>query len=68
MFRGTGISHSNLLGADLSGVDIRGARLVYVENLECHQLNSAKIDRKTKLPDHIQITWISGSDFECAEI
>tara|TARA_Y100001960_G_scaffold326661_1_gene411447 strand:+ start:2411 stop:2563 length:153 start_codon:yes stop_codon:yes gene_type:complete len=36
--------------------------------LRIDKLNSAKIDRKTKLPDHIQITWIPGSDFKCAEI
>ncbi|MEE9143656.1 MAG: pentapeptide repeat-containing protein, partial [Candidatus Binatia bacterium] len=52
------LNGANLLGADLGGAnlpgaDLRGANLEEVENLTQQQLNEAKTDEKTILPDYL---------------
>lgn len=66
------ISEANLSGAIFSGADLSdaylcGADLSDAVNLTCGQIELARIDRNTKLPDNIKIAWISDTAYECEE-
>ncbi len=66
------LSEATLKGANLEDADFTEAYLCGVDlsetrNLTCDQLELAYLDRETRLPDHIQITWLSDSAFECCE-
>ena len=50
---GANLSGSNLSGAYLSGADLSGADLVQVKNLTREQLDKAKTDEMTILPDYL---------------
>ena len=71
------LSRSSLIGANFAGAKLEdadftdaylcGVDLSQVLNLTCDQLELANLDRDTRLPDYIQITWISDTTFECKE-
>jgi len=42
-------------GADLSGA----------KNLTCEQIQSATIDKETKLPNYIKVTWADDDTYTC---
>ena len=71
-FNSAVLSEANLNGANLEDADFTEAYLCGVDlsqtlNLTCDQLDLAYLDRATRLPDHIQITWLSDTAFECKE-
>ncbi len=60
----TDLTFARLDEANLSGADLRESI-----NLTCEQVESARIDKKTKFPDYLQITWTyvgkHGANFHC---
>jgi len=62
---GATLSETNLARVILSGVDLRGAWLMKAKNLTCEQIQSAKIDRDTILPDYIKVTWAEDGTPSC---
>jgi uncharacterized protein YjbI with pentapeptide repeats len=71
-FNSAVLSEANLNGANLEDADFTDAYLCGVDlsqvlNLTCDQLELANLDRDTRLPDYIQITWVSDTVFECKE-
>ncbi len=58
-------SDCDLERAHLEDTDLKGADLRKAKNLTYRQINSAKIDRKTKLPDNISITWYDDGTYGC---
>lgn len=56
---------TDFLATDLSRSDLSGANLSFAKNLTCNQINSAKIDRETKLPDYIKVTWAEDGTPSC---
>ncbi len=46
----TDVTHAIMTGADLRGVDLRGVR-----GLTCHQVRSARIDSRTRLPMRLRV-------------
>ena len=71
-FNSAVLSEAKLKGANLEDADFTDAYLCGVDlsevlNLTCDQLDLAYLDRDTRLPDYIQITWISDTVFECKE-
>ena len=66
------LSEADLNGADLTDAELtdaylHGADLRNTVNLTCDQLEMAYLDKTTKLPDSIQLTWTSDSTFKCNE-
>lgn len=61
-FSGANLAETGFAGAYLCGTDLRGA-----VGLTCEQLELARIDKDTRLPDHIQIVWLSDDTYECSE-
>jgi len=66
------LSEATLNGANLEDADFTEAYLCGVDlsqalNLTCDQLELAYLDRETRLPDYIQIKWLTDSTFECQE-
>lgn len=55
----------NLQSATLFNTNLKGADLGGAKNLTCQQLQSAEIDRKTKLPDYIKVTWADDDTYTC---
>lgn len=55
----------NLQGADLHATDFRGVNLTQTLNLTCLQIKAAKVDRKTKFPDYIKVTWADDDTYTC---
>jgi hypothetical protein len=51
----------------MTDADLRDADMSQVINLTCQQLQSAKIDRTTRLPDYITINWLSDTAFDCGD-
>jgi pentapeptide repeat protein len=56
------LSKEDLSNTDLSDANLRGSNLIdanlwAAKNLTCAQIQSAKIDKQTQLPDYIKITW-----------
>jgi len=69
-FNSAVLSEATLHGANLEDADFTEAYLCGVDlsqvlNLTCDQLELAYLDRETRLPDYIQITWLSDSTYEC---
>ena len=56
---------SNLDNANLEGADLRGATLYRAKNVTCEQIESAIIDKDTRLPDYIEITGSPDSTYQC---
>ena len=66
------LSEANLHGADLRDADLTEAYLCGVDlsqalNLTCDQLDLAYLDRETRLPEYLRITWLSDTVFQCEE-
>ncbi|SVE47569.1 uncharacterized protein METZ01_LOCUS500423, partial [marine metagenome] len=71
------LSESNLRKATLTGANFKDARLLetkltgvdlsQVVNLSPKEVTLAIIDKKTKVPDNLEIHWISDETFECKE-
>jgi len=59
------LTRANLSGAFISRADLSGAWLMEAKDLTCEQIQSAKIDRKTILPDYIKITWAEDDTYTC---
>ncbi len=71
-FNSAVLSEANLNGANLEDADFTEAYLCGVDlsqvlNLTCDQLELAYLDRDTRLPDYLKITWVSDTAFECKE-
>ena len=76
--RNTMLSEANLTAAylasalmqetDLQGANLNQTVLRYSVNLTPAQIQSAKIDRETKVPHYLKIHWISENDFRCEKI
>ena len=69
-FRGANLTKAKLIKTDLNGTDFDGAdlseaNLLEAKNLSCQQIKSAKIDRKTILPDYIKVTWAEDDSYTC---
>jgi hypothetical protein len=52
---------------DLQWANLDNAVLRYSVNLTPAQIQSAKINRGTKVPHYLKIRWISEIDFHCKE-
>ncbi len=67
-FNSAVLSEANLHGANLEDADFTEAYLCGVDlsqvlNLTCDQLELAYLDRDTRLPDYLKITWVSDTPF-----
>ena len=72
---GAKLSEANLRKSNLAGADFRGASLVETKfqgvdlsqalNLAPEEVDLANIDEKTRIPDYLEIIWISEDDFKC---
>jgi len=47
--------------------NLKGADMSNVINLTCQQLQSARIDRTTRLPDYITLKWRSDTEYNCGD-
>ena len=59
------LSSAKMEGTDLQWANLQQATLRYARNLTPSQIESAKIDRETKLPNYLKIDWVSENDFNC---
>ena len=64
------LNESDLQEADLEDTELLethldGADLRKVKNLTCEQIEDAYIDKNTKFPDYIKISWINDDTFTC---
>lgn len=62
------LSEADLCKADLCKADLRWTDLRQAREVTCNQIRSANINEKTKMPDYLEITWISDIDYEIKEI
>ena len=62
ILKGANLEDAELDEAFLNGTDLSGAL-----NLTPDQLESAYIDRDTKVPEYIEINWTSETGFTCKE-
>jgi len=60
--KGANLKDAELMDAWLNGADLTGAL-----NLTCDQIELANLDRETRLPDYLKITWTSDTEFTCCE-
>ena len=65
--RSADLSQANLDNANLAKADLRGANL-HRAKITCEQIESALIDKGTKLPDYIKITGSPDSTYQCKNI
>ena len=70
IFLGTYISLFllSLENANLTGEDLRGARLDHALNVTCEQIQSAVIDQNTHLPGYIILTGNPEGNYQCKNI
>jgi uncharacterized protein YjbI with pentapeptide repeats len=61
-------SNANFFKADLSNAILNGANLVSGINITCDQIESAVIDKNTRLPDYILLDRFSSSTFSCKNL
>ena len=61
------LESSNLNFADLNETNLKSANLRKVGSLTCEQIKRAIINKKTKIPKHLEIVWKSENEFECRE-
>jgi uncharacterized protein YjbI with pentapeptide repeats len=61
------LSSALMQGAHLQSANLNQAVLRYSMNLTSEQIQSAKIDRKTKVPNYLEIHWVSETEFSCEE-
>ena len=66
--RGANLFKAKLFLANLTKADLRGANLKHVKNLTCDQIQSAVIDKNTRLPDYIYLTGSPDSSYECKNL
>jgi len=62
------LDFANLKNALLMETELHGANLKNASHLTCEQIQSAKIDRDTLLPDYIYIVWSSESSYACKNL
>ena len=62
------LSGANMEDAELEDAYLNAANLEGVINLTADQLDLAVLDKETKLPDNIEITWIDEELFECKDV
>jgi uncharacterized protein YjbI with pentapeptide repeats len=77
-FRNSNLSHANLTQAKLFAADfyntnlrkanLKGANLNLSYNLTCDQIESAVIDKNTRLPDYILLDRSSPTNFSCKNL
>ncbi len=53
------VNIANFTGAQLRGADLRGT------SFTCKQLCTALVDKTTRIPGHITLTWTSDTTFDC---
>ncbi len=58
---GANFSEAEMTDTWLNGCDLSGAL-----NLTCDQIEDANIDRDTRLPDYIKVTWNDNGTFDCS--
>jgi uncharacterized protein YjbI with pentapeptide repeats len=61
------LSSAWMQGTDLQRANLSKAIFRYTINLTPAQIQSAKIDRNTKVPQYLKIHWTSETDFHCEE-
>ena len=59
---------ANLFITDLKETDLRGANLDQAMHLTCDQVKLALIDKSTRLPDYLILTWSSESAYTCRNL
>ena len=69
-FEGAGLQVANLSSgvlknSNLKGADLKGANLRYTTGLTKDQIESALIDRNTRLPSYLKVEWKSENEFKC---
>ena len=64
---GAYLSSTLLQDTDFQWANLSKAVMRYSLNLTAAQIQSAKIDRETKVPHYLKIHWISETDFCCKE-
>ena len=60
------LSEADFLNANLTGTNLSSADLRDAKNLTCEQIKSATVNKETKFPDYLEITWHSNG-CECRE-
>ena len=58
-------SQANLEDTELLETHLDGADLRKAKNLTCEQIEDAYIDRSTKFPDYLEISWTNDDTFTC---
>ncbi len=66
--KGADLRGANLKEAFLRDANLRGANLSFATNLCCVDVESAYIDKDTKFPTSIKVTWQSERKYVCHEI
>ena len=61
------LTNAKLDDADLSEAYLNGVNLETVTGLTAEQIESAYIDRGSKFPSHIQVTWDENDNFTVSE-
>ena len=59
------LQEADLEDAELLETHLEGADLRKVKNLTCEQIEDAYIDKNTKFPDYLEISWTSDNSFTC---
>ena len=61
------LKKANLEDAELEDAFLHGADLSEALNLTPDQIESAYIDKDTKMPKYIEVIWVSDTGFSCRE-
>ena len=64
---GAYLSSTLLQDTDYQWANLSKAVMRYSLNLTAAQIQSAKIDRETKVPHYLKIHWVSETHFHCKE-
>ena len=65
LFTDANMKMGQFADAILKGANLKGADLSEAEDLTCSQVQSATIDRNTKLPSNLCIEWNPDDTFQC---
>ena len=66
-FDGPDLSGADLQSANLDETGLRGTDLSRVKGLTSLQLKKAIIDKKTLLPEYLELNWLSDTEWEVKE-